>query len=61
MNSAPYGAAWIIEIEPSDSLEFDKLMDVAAYKEFASKSERVATRVIHIPDLNHVEVDWSES
>lgn len=39
VNSDPFGAAWIIEITPSDPSEFGKLMDVATYKEFASKSE----------------------
>ena len=42
VNSDPFGAAWTIEIEPSDPAEYDKLMDVATYKEFASKSEHAA-------------------
>jgi glycine cleavage system H protein len=31
VNSDPYGAGWILEIEPSDSKELAGLMDAAAY------------------------------
>jgi glycine cleavage system H protein len=31
INSDPYGAGWIIEIEPSDRAELDGLLDPAAY------------------------------
>ena len=31
VNSDPYGAGWILEIEPSDSKELAELMDAAAY------------------------------
>jgi glycine cleavage system H protein len=32
INSDPYGAGWIIEIEPSDSKELAGLMDASAYE-----------------------------
>ena len=31
INSDPYGAGWIIEIEPTDAAEVDGLLDPAAY------------------------------
>jgi glycine cleavage system H protein len=38
VNSDPYGAGWIIEIELSDSKELAGLMDAAAYGELLKKS-----------------------
>ena len=32
VNSDPYGAGWIIEVEPSDSKELAGLMDASAYE-----------------------------
>jgi len=32
VNEDPYGAGWLIEIEPSDSLQLDQLLDAAAYQ-----------------------------
>jgi glycine cleavage system H protein len=31
INSDPYGAGWVIDIEPSDTAELDGLLDAAAY------------------------------
>jgi len=36
INSDPYGAGWIIEIEASDSGEVDALLDAAAYGTLAN-------------------------
>jgi glycine cleavage system H protein len=33
LNSDPYGAGWIAEIEVSDPAELDNLLDAAAYRE----------------------------
>jgi glycine cleavage system H protein len=33
VNTDPYGAGWILEVEPSDSKQLDALMDSAAYSE----------------------------
>jgi glycine cleavage system H protein len=38
VNSDPYGAGWIIEIESSDSKELAGLMDATAYGELLKKS-----------------------
>lgn len=35
VNKDPFGEGWMIEIEPSNPAEFDKLMAVDAYKEYA--------------------------
>lgn len=35
VNEDPDGAAWFVKIKLSDAAELDKLMDEAAYKEFA--------------------------
>lgn len=32
VNSDPYGAGWLVEIEPSDPADVDNLLDAAAYK-----------------------------
>ncbi|WP_223633917.1 glycine cleavage system protein GcvH [Corallococcus sp. EGB] len=32
INSDPYGKGWIVEIEPSDASQVDKLLDAAAYE-----------------------------
>ena len=34
VNTDPYGAAWMVEIEVSDSKDFDALMKVDAYKDY---------------------------
>jgi glycine cleavage system H protein len=38
INSDPYGAGWIIEIEPSDSKEVAGLMDASAYENLLKNS-----------------------
>lgn len=38
INSEPYGAGWIVEIEPSDSKELAGLMDAAAYGKLLQNS-----------------------
>lgn len=35
INSDPYGAGWIIEIDPADPADLDGLLDPAAYGELA--------------------------
>jgi glycine cleavage system H protein len=37
INSDPYGAGWIIEIEPSDSGQLGGLMDASAYAELLKR------------------------
>lgn len=39
VNSDPYGAAWLVKIEISDSSELDDLMDAAAYEEKIQEEE----------------------
>ncbi|MFY0523821.1 glycine cleavage system protein GcvH [Archangium gephyra] len=38
INSDPYGAGWIIELEPSDSKEVAGLMDASAYGDLLKNS-----------------------
>ncbi|HEX8819901.1 MAG TPA: glycine cleavage system protein GcvH [Archangium sp.] len=38
INSDPYGAGWIVELEPSDSKELAGLMDAAAYGKLLQNS-----------------------
>jgi len=38
INSDPYGAGWIVEIEPSDPAQLDGLMDADAYQELVAKT-----------------------
>jgi len=38
VNSDPYGAGWIIEVEPSDSKQLDGLLSPAAYADLLKKS-----------------------
>ena len=38
INSDPYGAGWIVEIEPSDPAQLDRLMDADAYQELVAKT-----------------------
>jgi glycine cleavage system H protein len=38
INSDPYGAGWIVEIEPSDPAQLDGLMDANAYAELLAKT-----------------------
>ena len=38
VNKDPYGAAWMIEIEPSDPKQFSTLMDAAAYEKLVASS-----------------------
>ena len=38
VNSDPYGAGWIVEIEPSDPGQLDGLMDADAYGELLAKT-----------------------
>lgn len=33
VNRDPYGAGWMVKLEPSDAAELDKLLDAAAYRE----------------------------
>ncbi len=39
INSDPYGAGWIVEVQPSDPAQLDGLMDADAYGELLAKSE----------------------
>jgi glycine cleavage system H protein len=39
INSDPYGAAWIVKIELSNSSEADSLMDASAYEQFTQKQQ----------------------
>ncbi len=38
VNKDPYGAAWMIEIDPADAKDFDKLLDADAYEKLAATS-----------------------
>jgi glycine cleavage system H protein len=38
INTDPYGAAWMILIEPRDMSEFNQLMDAAAYAAFTGEA-----------------------
>ena len=38
LNSDPYGAGWIVEIQPSDPAQLDGLMDADAYGELLAKT-----------------------
>ena len=38
INSDPYGAGWIVEVEPSDPGQLDRLMDADAYQELLAKT-----------------------
>lgn len=38
INSDPYGAGWIVELEPSDSKELAGLMDASAYGDLLKNS-----------------------
>ncbi|AKJ04990.1 glycine cleavage system H protein [Archangium gephyra] len=38
INSDPYGAGWIIELEPSDTKELASLMDASAYGDLLKNS-----------------------
>lgn len=39
VNSDPYGAAWMIKLELSDTGELDKLMDTSAYEQHVAEQE----------------------
>jgi len=39
INSDPYGAGWIVEVEPSEPAQLDGLMDADAYGELLAKTE----------------------
>lgn len=39
INSDPYGAGWIVRVEPGDITEVDNLMDAAQYEAFLSASD----------------------
>ncbi len=39
INTDPYGAGWIVEVEPSDPAQLDALMSADAYGEMLGKSE----------------------
>jgi len=38
INSDPYGAGWIVEVEPADPAQLDGLMDADAYGELLAKT-----------------------
>ena len=38
LNSDPYGAGWIVEIQPSDPAQLDGLMDANAYNDLLAKT-----------------------
>ena len=40
INSDPFGEGWLIEIDPSDPEELDKLMDVESYKAYLRDGTR---------------------
>ena len=40
VNSDPYGDAWMIKIELSDSSELDGLLDAEAYEEFCNERDQ---------------------
>jgi glycine cleavage system H protein len=37
INSDPYGAGWLIEMEPAESASVDDLLDAAAYRELTEQ------------------------
>lgn len=37
VNVDPHGEGWLIRVKPSDTAEYDKLLDGAAYQEFLDK------------------------
>jgi glycine cleavage system H protein len=37
LNTEPYGAGWLVEIEPSEPARVDELLDAAAYRELTEK------------------------
>lgn len=39
VNSDPYNAGWIVEVEPTDPKQVDGLMDVAAYEQLVATSK----------------------
>jgi len=39
VNQDPYGAGWLIEVEPSDSTQLDKLLNAAAYEKLVSSAQ----------------------
>jgi glycine cleavage system H protein len=39
VNEQPYGDGWIVVLEAADRAELDRLMDVAAYREFVRQQE----------------------
>jgi glycine cleavage system H protein len=39
VNSDPYGQAWLVKIEISDSSELDELLDASAYEAFVASKE----------------------
>ena len=38
VNQDPYGAGWIIEVEPSDPAQFDAMMDADAYEKLLASA-----------------------
>ena len=40
VNSDPFGEGWLVEIEPSDPAELDKLMDSESYKAYLRDGTR---------------------
>jgi len=38
INTDPYGAGWIIELEPSDPAQLDRLMDADGYNDLLAKT-----------------------
>ncbi|HTS82785.1 MAG TPA: glycine cleavage system protein GcvH [Myxococcaceae bacterium] len=38
LNTDPYGAGWIVEVQPSDPAQLDGLMDADAYGELLARS-----------------------
>jgi len=39
VNQDPYGAGWLIEVQPSDSTQLDKLLDAAGYEKLVSSAQ----------------------
>ncbi len=40
INSDPYGAAWLLKVEPSDLKELDSLLDAKAYEAHTQEKEK---------------------
>jgi glycine cleavage system H protein len=39
VNQEPFGSGWLVKIKPTDSSEYEKLMEASAYKEYTEGLE----------------------